>query len=251
MKKILLLICASVGVFANVWGQIPEQQLTEVNIIGEPGFIPQAEIAGAETFPSGYLNCVPNSCLVVLPVKLLSFDGRRLHEKTVELKWQTIHEVNNRHFEVERSLGNTTQFINVATVRASPDINPVHNYRLNDPNNYSGTSYYRLRQVDVDGKYTYSKIISVKGFSRSSNLRAFPNPARSVVNVAMNFEEPGPGALSIYDLNGKLVFQKQTKFLKGENVIAVPVGHLSPGLYMVKLLKDEQMVGAVKVLKHE
>ena len=117
-----------------------------------------------QTFPFSQLPPNMQICQsIVLPVTILSFNAHYVSANNVKVSWSTTDEVNASYFDVERS-SNSADFGVIAKVNASESNNPVHNYSVNDPLNNvnSNIVYYRLRIVDKDGKYKYSKIIPVK-----------------------------------------------------------------------------------------
>ena len=111
----------------------------------------------------------------ILPVALLNFTGVKQQQSAV-LNWQTTNETNNGYFSLERSASNA--FNEIAKIKSS--IKNNYSYIDNQPLN--GKNYYRLKQVDKDGKLTYSKIVSVV-FDESNKYVIFPNPVNNVINI--------------------------------------------------------------------
>src|SRR6202030_1672620 len=124
---------------------------------GSPGVL-------TTTFPFAQLPPKMQICQsIVLPVTILDFSASYASANNVKVAWTTTNEINAAYFEVERS-SDKTSFIGVAQVNASESFNPIHSYSINDQlyNVTGNTVYYRLRIVDNDGKFTYSKIIPVR-----------------------------------------------------------------------------------------
>ena len=92
-----------------------------------------------------------------LPLTLLEFNARQVHNKTA-LSWQTATEVNTALFEIERSA--SSEFIKIGEVKAMNQAGQ-HNYSVYDEQPLQGSNYYRLRMVDIDGSFTYSKVARV------------------------------------------------------------------------------------------
>lgn len=182
-----------------------------------------------------------------LPVKFLSLKGERKSEETVRLQWETANEINAKGYDVERSLGDAMPFERVGFVAASG--NSFNSYRLNDANDYSGISYYRLRQLDNDDKYSYSKTIAVKGFSKEEQLEVYPNPAHDVLQLTLSLTKSGAVRLLIFDAAGRLVQQQSNTFFKGVNVEAVNVQALSPGLYFIRTITPSEKTLALQFIK--
>ena len=120
-----------------------------------------------------------------LPVELISFTAA-LKFDIVELKWSTASELNNDHFTIERST-DLENFEVVATIPGNGTTNVIHHYNTLDPSPVYGRSYYRLKQTDFDGKYSYSdvRVIDYEG-PKFSSLRAYPNPlSGSVISLLL------------------------------------------------------------------
>lgn len=113
----------------------------------------------------------------VLPVELLTFTGERVNERDVLLKWATATEHNNAGFEVWRMNEGDADFAEVAWVDGAGDAQQRTDYAFTDANAAERTSYYKLKQVDSDGRSTWSPVVAVGGGGRGPELVAFPNPA--------------------------------------------------------------------------
>ncbi len=118
-----------------------------------------------------------------LPVTFGYFSGNRNQEK-VTLNWSTLTEINASHFEIEASVDGKT-FVKVGTVTAAGNSNSEKKYAFSDINTYN--QYYRLKQVDKDGLFTYSKTISL-ATSSDISFEAYPNPTTGKVSIFSNKE---------------------------------------------------------------
>lgn len=114
-----------------------------------------------------------------LPVELVSFNAV-VEGDAVKLEWSTASELNNDFFVVERMSASNTG-IEIGRVNGQGTVQTSHTYSLYDENPQPGLNYYRLRQTDFDGTFTYSKIISVyvKDTDNSKGLNVYPNPAHN------------------------------------------------------------------------
>jgi len=115
-----------------------------------------------------------------LPIELTSFNAN-LVNKTVELDWQTETEINNDYFTVEKS-NNTVVWEELTTVKGAGNSNYKINYKTIDQNPLEGISYYRLKQTDFNGEYSYSdiQVINNKGVK---DISVYPNPVKNSLNV--------------------------------------------------------------------
>ncbi|HEY4109632.1 T9SS type A sorting domain-containing protein [Puia sp.] len=165
--------------------------------------------------------------VTTLPVSLLSFDARTLSNKTVELDWATATEANSDHFEVERSQ-NGLDWTTAGRVDAAGNSNTTLNYSFVDENPYTGLGYYRLKQVDRDGKATIFKTVTVHIDEASiATVKVYPNPATSYLVV-----EGATQAVSIYSTTGQRMLVRIVP--DGEMKTTVDLTSLPHGAYFVK-----------------
>lgn len=181
-----------------------------------------------------------------LPVELMDFDGWRAKD-AIELNWATATEINNDYFEIERS-GDGRNFESIAMVNGAGTTTAIQSYTFEDKKPLFGPNYYRLKQVDFDGKTSTSEIIYV-AFDRKSHFTVFPNPV-----PYDRFTIQYPNALSnelsidLYDCNGKLLFQQTKTVYKGDNFIEVITPTLNKGHYML-FLRSEELQDAIPIIK--
>jgi hypothetical protein len=168
-----------------------------------------------------------------LPVKLTSFTGVREGEGA-RLNWSTSLESNSKLFQIERS-GDGAHFLPIGTVAAQGNSHVLVRYTFLDDQPLPGTNYYRLRQVDLDGKADYSRVAVV---DFSTRLRITPNPAHGTVYVTLG-NTNGSALLSILDINGRTVLQQSV--VAGAVNHPVDVSALSRGIYTVKVVSSSAM----------
>lgn len=164
-----------------------------------------------------------------LPVKLTNFMVRRTTSHFVQVSWQTQTEQNNKGFEVECRADNETQFALKGTVpskAANGNSSLSIDYSFTDDNTYAGVSYYRLKQIDLDGRIYYSLIKAVKGGS-SVNVLIWPNPNEGQFSIRLEGIHDQREA-QIVDIAGRMV-QKLT--IKGSQ--PVTIRNLAPGTYVL------------------
>ncbi|OQP58773.1 IPT/TIG domain-containing protein [Niastella populi] len=117
---------------------------------------------------------------VALPLYWLSVDAQVIQKKEVKISWSTTEEVNTSHFEIQRSSANE-QYKTIGTVQAAGQSNTVNTYTLTDKNIFTeGTYYYRIKQVDLDGKFSYSpvKTVRLNAAQESATWQVYPNPVK-------------------------------------------------------------------------
>ncbi len=118
-----------------------------------------------------------------LPLTWLSFEAEKWQDKYSHLTWKTASERNVSHFEIERGQ-NAVDFVKVATLRAAGNTSATTTYTLNDSLPLKGFNYYRIKQVDLDGRSSYSPARLVRFDMIVDNvIRIYPNPAKDFVNI--------------------------------------------------------------------
>lgn len=179
---------------------------------------------------------------VSLPVRWLSFTGKETNA-TVQLNWSTASEVNNVQFNVERST-NGVSFETIGTVQAETGQSDIHHYTYTDLFPLKTISYYRLRQLDRDGKSVLSSVIQFRGVT-SSDLKIWSVPETGIIRVYVPLNSPSVTGVEIYDLNGRKMLKKQ--LLSGLNDINASV--LSKGIYVVKVYSANGLLKSETVLR--
>jgi len=172
---------------------------------------------------------------VALPVTLLNFTAVR-QEETARLSWTTAQESNSKEFDVERS-GDGSHFTSIGVVAAKGNSVVRTDYTFYDAQPLTGSNYYRLRQVDLDGKAAYSKTVKLD-FATPLTLRILPNPAHATANIFVGNTTEAL-SLQILDLNGRIV--KQLITTPGTASIRVDLTGMSKGVYMVKVISSASL----------
>ena len=165
-----------------------------------------------------------------LPVTLKNFNAAQRSNK-VSLTWETSMELNNDGFEIERRIGNGQyQKIGFVDSKAPGGNGAEFSYSFEDNTVLpKGVSYYRLRQVDLDGRATYSEIKAVRTGNGAIILSVYPNPSRGTVNVAIP-DGVGTFDISVDDFTGKSVQR-----FSGLTTRNMQLNNLKPGMYMLRV----------------
>ena len=172
-----------------------------------------------------------------LPITLLHFDAEQTIEGTVRTTWATASEINNDHFAVERSLSGTENFKLIGTVKGfgAGSTTENHYYSLNDPDQCSGINYYRLKQVDIDGHFSYSNVVAVKCTEKNDLVSVYPNPSNTKINISFFEVEDGKLSLEIVDMMGNVISSAEFTVKKDLNNIEMKIEHLTNGFYYLRL----------------
>ncbi len=187
--------------------------------------------------------------LRALPVTLINFSGE-VQGKQNFLHWTTATEQNNTGFEIQRSSdGNNFNKIGFANTKAiNGNSNNKITYDFTDADYLASTNYYRLKQIDKDGKFSYSNIVVLKDNNApASGLSAvYPNPAKNTLNVKIASQSNHAITLMITDLNGKSLLNKITNISNGESIVQLNVAQLSSGTYFLKIFSADGKENTVK-----
>jgi hypothetical protein len=167
---------------------------------------------------------------VPFPITLTNFSG--YNDKVVNrLQWTTETELNADKFVVERSIGN--QFFEViGEVSATGNSTSTQNYAFNDRTFAANTNYYRLKMLDKDGTFSYSKTIEIA--TNKLNVSIYPNPAQNEVFISGSF--PTNAKVSISNLLGQEVLREN---LDINRQTAVSLQDISKGIYMLNILNEK------------
>jgi hypothetical protein len=171
-----------------------------------------------------------------LPVRLISFTARK-QENRVQLNWLTASEENSSHFEVERS-SDGRNFTALTTVNAQGNSSSPVTYVEADMSPLPGTSYYRLRMVDLDGTFSCSKTVAVSSAPAGLQVRAYPNPSKgSSVHLS---ESTGAKLrlMGVSDMSGRAV-SCQTTDAGADGLCLNFTSSLAPGFYLATLASSE------------
>jgi hypothetical protein len=172
------------------------------------------------------------SCLI-LPVEFLSFDVRKIEARKLLLDWVTLSEVNNDHFEIQRSFDGTT-FSYINSVKGKVNSNTLQSYSYEDNiglNIRASFVYYRLKQVDLDGTFDFSDIKHSSLDNTSDvKIQAYPNPFTETIQLNVSDEFL---SISIYDVNGQKVIHQN--YTPGDKI---DLRALSNGTYLIKVVNE-------------
>ena len=175
-----------------------------------------------------------------LPIDLVLFTAQPFG-KDVLLNWQTASEQDNAYFIIEKTKDGVN-FTTVTTVPGAGNSAELLSYAAVDSFPYSGLSYYRLKQTDYDGKYTYSNLAPVN-FDASTNADEYvlyPNPVHNgLLNLSYVGNQGNDLVVSFYDVQGRLVAIQHIALSDGAQLVNLyPAQGLKSGIYMVKGVSD-------------
>ncbi|MEM7370453.1 MAG: fibronectin type III domain-containing protein [Bacteroidota bacterium] len=158
------------------------------------------------------------------PVEWLGIAALWVEQEAV-ISWQTASESQTDRFVVERKAP-SQNWITLGTISAAGNSSELREYSWRDPQAFSG-AWYRIRQVDLDGQWSYSSIVELN--DKVLDIRLFPNPAKKKVQVMIEAE--GPIFWRLHDLHGRLI----QRGVLDEQRSAIPLEHLTDGMYLMNI----------------
>jgi poly(3-hydroxybutyrate) depolymerase len=177
---------------------------------------------------------------VPLPVKWLSFEGRR-SENSIELVWKTSIEVNNDHFEIERSVDGAV-FNTIGLKPSAGNRSVIQRYDFTDHEVSRATSYYyRIKQVDFDGIFDYSDMIFISGDGKSNGRWVvYPNPIRPEQQFRLELQDKSvdPEAalhVQVISAQGRVIFEGSGALSILENNLEQVFKNVDTGIYLITL----------------
>ena len=173
-----------------------------------------------------------------LPVELTAFTARSA-DKSIQLSWQTASETANAGFEVQRSTDGVN-FQPLGFVNGQGDVTETSDYTFEDQNADTDTEYfYRLKQIDFDGTFSYSPIVTAQLIGQGLRATVFPNPAvGGMVNFSVKTAFTGSLRMTAYNGAGQVILTADKPVQAGSNSIELDMSGVASGLYFLKLEQD-------------
>jgi hypothetical protein len=175
------------------------------------------------------------------PVALIEFKGVTTTQGN-RLNWSTSSEQNNAGFEVQRSLDGqrftTIGFVKSASLNGNSQ--QILAYQFMDVNPASGTNYYRLKQIDLDQKFSLSRVIAlqIKPTAIKLSVQIYPNPTVSNVNLTISSITNGPIAILVLDGQGKLIQRFNRNMVAGTQTMQWSVSNWASGIYHIRIIDN-------------
>jgi Concanavalin A-like lectin/glucanases superfamily/Secretion system C-terminal sorting domain len=188
---------------------------------------------------TGFSGFFVTASSTVLPIELLNFTGKNTEGGNL-LTWTTANEKNNKGFDIERSSDSKT-FEKIGFQAGHGTTNAANTYSFSDTYPVSFLNYYRLKQIDFDGKVEYSKVISIENKGKQTHLKVYPNPTAEG-RISLEIPENTEG-VTIFNAIGQIIFQQQ---VKGQNLLPIDVSAWAQGVYFIKTNDNTEGVKFVK-----
>jgi hypothetical protein len=169
------------------------------------------------------------------PITLLSFSGKLLGNDVL-LNWETVTEQNSKSFEIEYSVDGT-QFEKVGQVTAAGNSNTKRFYSYHDRRISQEKNYYRLKQIDLDEKFEYSKVVFIKNpIVGKETFKTLTNPFVQTIDVQLGNVGRGRAEFRLFDMNGKILLRRSMEIVQSSRIrIQLPNG-VSSGVYNLEMI---------------
>ena len=183
-----------------------------------------------------------------LPVVWLNIAARNEGNNNI-IDWSVATETNNSYYSVEASTDGKN-FSEIGRVNGAYTTSAQEHYNYVHQDITARTYFYRIKQVDIDGRYSYSKIVRVIRDNTSLNAVAIlNNPVKGQITVAITSRQATPGTIVLTNSIGQNLYQQKLKLLEGNNVIEIPDLHQASGIYYLVVILGDGTKELVKVIK--
>lgn len=169
-----------------------------------------------------------------LPIRLKEFTVIQ-KGNAVQLQWNSSNETNNKGFEINRSTDGIT-WSDMGFIPGNLTTDLEHNYSFMDERPIEGSNLYRLKQIDLDGKYTYSNIVAFN-YSDQGNIKILGNDGRGIIHLEMSSNNEKL-VLRIFDFNGRALFSKSTT--NGNQIL--DISSFPAGIYLLQIKNKDQVI---------
>ncbi|MEP7375153.1 MAG: hypothetical protein ABI675_17270 [Chitinophagaceae bacterium] len=188
------------------------------------------------------------STYMALPVTWLSINGRNENKDNI-INWSVASELNNDHFIVEAS-SDGINYIALGKIKGAGTTDVEQHYSFVHRDIAAAIYYYRIKQVDIDGKYTYSKIVKVVADNATKDMiTILNNPVQDKLAVSIMVRRPFTGSINIADAAGKIVFSQRPVLNIGNNVLDFGTFNHVAGIYYLVFMDDNGEKKVVKFIK--
>lgn len=202
--------------------------LDDIVLQSEAGVFNEAKLFDIDNHVQGLSDTLATINSETLSVSWGNFTVEKVG-KTALLKWNTLQEINADKFIVERSADNSS-FAPIATIAAKGNTTALTNYNVSDGAPIPGINFYRIKEVDKDGKYSYSEVRTIDFTGAPGTITISPNPAHDKVTITI---AGNTKTLQVYLLNA--AGQQIKTFTMNTQGMQINLPHLAPGVYYIRI----------------
>jgi hypothetical protein len=185
-----------------------------------------------------------------LPVEMSAFNASLSADGQALLHWSTFTEKNCSHYNIQRSVDGIT-FSNIGSLKSKStngNSDEVLEYIFSDANP-GAINHYRIQQMDVDGKSTYSAIIRLENEKAYADVSMYPSPVVDALHFQFYNEKSSRAEIQVYDLQGRLVMSENFTTADGMNQQHISLAKLQTGQYFVSLNSNGVVLRREMILK--
>ncbi len=240
--------------FTSVTGNNDPLDGVDVGSAAKPSFVDIDNDMDPDMFSGefdGNFNFFENICPAsILPIELVFFRAQ-VEGQEVILTWQTASEINNDFFTILRST-DAQDWEGIEQIKAPEgDSFELLDYHTVDSSPIFGRSFYRLKQTDFDGQFSFSDIESVTVVPPTGTISAFPNPISDflTLHITTNSSQTKEAVLEIFDLSGRTLMRTKNQLTKGYNPFRLNLSTLRPGTYLLKVTVNQGNTFTNKIIK--
>jgi hypothetical protein len=189
---------------------------------------------------------------VPLPATVTNFSGVKL-ESSDKLSWTTSSEQNNAYFNLQHSTDGTnfTTLAKVNSKAQNGNSSVSLNYSSINSKPSLGHNYYRLQQVDMDGKVSvHAQIVDLIWGATGSTVSIYPNPTTDILNIDLYAVKDQNTTVKLLDMSGRVIKQIQAKSAVGMNNIKLSMGEIASGVYTIQVYENNTLSHTSKVKKN-
>lgn len=173
----------------------------------------------------------------VLPLTLLEFSGSAIASGNI-LQWKTAQEINTKNFEIEWS-DDGLHFEKIATLQSAGNSSVTKQYSYLHTTRVNGDNYYRLKMQDIDGRFTYSKIIKIATKITVADFSVFPNPTSEVLQLNIQALKTETILFRLLSADGKVITSKNFNVVKGSNLLNWNLQTIAAGTYFITAANNQ------------
>lgn len=214
--------------------------ISQSTVNGPAGTVQATFVHGYSGFTDLGTNVFPTT--ILLPVTIEEF-GVDKDGSAALLNWKTSSELNAAHFEIQRS-ADGINFTSIGSKNACGYTADTKTYQYSDPiGGSTGNIYYRLKTVDTDGKFFFSKIVVLRtGVSEMKDFMVYPNPFKSDIRIQVNATINTEASLRLTNAAGQTIIYKKVQIQKGTNIIVLTdeISKTATGSYILEVTTGDE-----------
>lgn len=229
----------------DIWTQ---RSFTFTATFSGTAYITATAVAHSQVGKVAWMHIDDFTLELILPVELISFNSKKDNGGIV-LEWITASETNNQGFQIQKSKNGRDWEI-IDFIEGKRTTNEINEYQYQDTNPFSGNNYYRLKQIDFDGAFEYSKVITVEYDNSERSIEVFPNPSNGLINLQIDNPSNRRMRITISDNLGRKVWESE--LIEGETNWRKEIKIEGNGIYFITAqIGDEIFSERLRILNEK